>query len=100
MIGRRGGPGHPGAGRGQPPLRLDMVALSVDLLAMAVAAGLTPFLAIEMVVRFGPPPVADRLEVVLAATTEAELRLADALDCEAACTPALAPVLGLLAASE
>ena len=77
----------------------DMVALSADLLAMTLAAGLTPFLALEVLVRFGPGPVAERAEVVLAAT-EAGLRLSDALDAEALRSPALTPLLALLAASE
>jgi tight adherence protein C len=77
----------------------DAVALTADLLAMAVSAGLTPFLALELAVRFAPGPVAAQLGDTLRATQEGS-RLADALDEEALRTPALAPVLALLAASE
>ena len=77
----------------------EVVALTADLLAMAVAAGLTPYLALELAVRFGPGPVAERLDAVLGAT-ESGLCLAEALDAEARRTPALGSLLALLAASE
>ena len=77
----------------------DAVALTADLLAMAVSAGLTPFLALELVVRFAPGPGAAQLGDTLQAT-QGGSRLADALDEEALRTPALAPVLALVAASE
>jgi len=77
----------------------DAVALTADLLAMAASAGLTPFLGLELAVRFAPMPGASRLSAVLQATGGG-CRLADALDEEADRTPALAPVLALLAASE
>lgn len=77
----------------------DAVALTADLLAMAASAGLTPFLGLELAVRFAPMPGASRLGAVLQATRSGS-RLADALDEEAVRTPALAPVLALLAASE
>ena len=35
----------------------DAVALTADLLVLAAAAGLTPFLALDVVARFGPEPV-------------------------------------------
>jgi tight adherence protein C len=77
----------------------ETVALAADLLAMAVAAGLTPYLALEVAVRFAPAPVAERLDGVLAATEDG-LRLADALEAEAGRCPEVASVLALLAASE
>ena len=77
----------------------EAVALAVDLIALAVAAGLTPFLAAEMAGRAGPPVLADRLHAALAAA-DGGLRFADALDAEAARCPDLAPLLALLAASE
>jgi Flp pilus assembly protein TadB len=77
----------------------DAVALTADLLAMALAAGLTPFLALELVARFGPGSVGGRISATLGVARDG-LRLADALDAEAAGSPALAPVLALLAASE
>jgi pilus assembly protein TadC len=88
-----------GGRRSRFGLRPDTVALTADLLAMAVAAGLTPHLAVELTVRFAPGPVAERLGAVLAAA-EGGLRLADALDAEAARCPELASTLALLAASE
>jgi Flp pilus assembly protein TadB len=80
-------------------LRAEDVALTADLLAMAVAAGLTPYLALEMAVRFGPGPVAERLDAALAAA-ESGLCLAEALEAEASGAPGLAPLLALVAASE
>jgi tight adherence protein C len=82
-----------------PRLRPDTVALTADLLAMAVAAGLTPYLAVEVAVRFAPGPVAERLGTVLAAT-DGGLRLADALDAEVARCRDLGSLLALMAASE
>jgi tight adherence protein C len=75
------------------------IALAADLLAMAVAAGLTPYLALEQVMRFAPAPVAGRCGAVLAAVRQGQ-RLVDALDGEAARSPALAPLFATLAASE
>jgi tight adherence protein C len=77
----------------------DGIALTADLLAVAVTSGLTPFLSIEVASRFTPEPVAGRLHAVLAAVDAGE-RLADALKAEAARTPPVAPLLGLLAVSE
>jgi len=77
----------------------DAVALTADLLVLAAAAGLTPFLALDVVARFGPEPVAARLGVVLGAVGAGQ-RLADALDAEAARTPPIAPLLAGVAASE
>ena len=77
----------------------EAVALTADLLAMAVAAGLTPFLALELALRFSPESSAGALGAVLQAV-EGGLGLAAALDGEAARSPAFAPVLALLAASE
>lgn len=78
----------------------DAVALTADLVAMGVAAGLTPFLALDLATRFGPPAVAERLAAVLSAAGDGRCRLADAVEAEAARTPALAALLALVAASE
>ena len=75
------------------------LALTADLLAVAVAAGLTPYLALETAAEFGPETVAGRLVAVLEAVVDGR-RLSDALDDEAARTPPLAPLLAILAASE
>jgi tight adherence protein C len=78
----------------------DGVALTADLLAVAVVAGLTPYLALELAARFGPEPVGGRLRVVVAAAAASSRPLADVLDAEAGSTPPLGPLLALLAASE
>lgn len=69
------------------------VPLTADLLAMALAAGLTPYLALEVVARCGPPRVGRRLSGVLAAR---ERRLVEALEAEAGAWPPLAGVLQVL----
>lgn len=73
--------------------------MTADLLAMGAAAGLTPYLALEVAVRFGPSRAAERLDAAVSAMASG-LSLADALDAEARRTAALRPVLALLAASE
>jgi len=78
----------------------DGVALTADLLAVAVAAGLTPYLALELAARFAPGPVGGRLRACMAAADVSGRPLADLLDSEAGSTPPLGPLLGLLAASE
>jgi Flp pilus assembly protein TadB len=78
----------------------DGVALTADLLAVAVVAGLTPYLALELAARFGPEPVGGRLRAVVAAAAASGRPLADVLDAEAGSTPPLGPLLALLAASE
>jgi pilus assembly protein TadC len=80
-------------------LRPEAMAVTADLLAMAVAAGLTPYLALQVALRFGPQTMGARLEAVLTAAGNG-LGLADALDAEAGETAALRPMLALLAASE
>jgi tight adherence protein C len=80
-------------------LGADALALTADLLAMTVCAGLTPHLALEIVARFAPSPVAARLGAALSAAEDG-LALADALDAEATVTPELGPLLSLLALSE
>ena len=77
----------------------ELVALTADVLAVAVAAGLTPYLALDTAVAFEPGVVAERIEAVLAAVAGGR-RLVEALDDEAARSPALAPVLTILAATE
>ena len=80
-------------------LRPEAVALTADLVAMALAAGLTPYLALEVVARFGPPPVAAHLAAILAAAEDG-LALVEALDAEAQGNRSLGPLLALMAASE
>ena len=93
------------AGRRRVPRRTtsapvaEAVALTADLLAMAVAAGLTPYLAVEVAARFAPPGAAGPLSTVLSAV-DGGLRFVDALDAEAVRSPHLAPLLATLANSE
>src|SRR5688572_4822337 len=77
----------------------EALAVAADLLAMAVSAGLTPYLAVALGSGFAPALVAQGLACVLGATQGGQ-RLADALDAEALRSPALAPLLALLANSE
>lgn len=77
----------------------EAVALTADMLAMAVGAGLTPYLAAEVAARFGPRSAAEPLGAVLS-TVRGGLRFVDALDAEAARSPQLAPLLATLANSE
>ena len=75
------------------------IALMADLLAVAVAAGLTPYLALQVAGRFATGAVGSRLAAVIRAANGGQ-RLADALDAESARTPPLAPLLVVLANSE
>ena len=75
------------------------VPLAADLLAVAASAGLTPYLAVAVAARSGPPAVAARLRSALAAVEEGA-RLAQALEAMAARCPALHPLVDVLVASE
>jgi tight adherence protein C len=75
------------------------LALAADLLAVAVGAGLTPYLAVRVAARWGPPAVAARLAAVVHAADRGA-GLAGALEAEAAASPALGPLLEALAVSE
>jgi len=80
-------------------VRPEAAALTADLVAMALEAGFTPYLALEVAARFGPQPVAGYVAATLSAA-EAGLALAEALDAQARRTRSLSPLLALLAASE
>jgi hypothetical protein len=82
-----------------PGVAAEDLALTADLLAVAVLAGLTPFLAVELAARSGPPSVSGPLSMAVAATGGG-LRLAEALESEAARSPALVPLIAPLVASE
>jgi hypothetical protein len=56
---------HRGRERAQGAAVRRELPLAVDLLGVAVAAGCTPFLAVEVVTRWGPRTVVDRFESVL-----------------------------------
>ncbi|MDQ3946420.1 MAG: type II secretion system F family protein [Actinomycetota bacterium] len=74
------------------------VPLAADLLAMALGAGLTPYLALEVAARYAPSPLAVRFAAVLGAARER--RLVDALEDETSASPPLGAVLRVLIASE
>ncbi|MEW6472708.1 MAG: type II secretion system F family protein [Actinomycetota bacterium] len=88
-----------GSARRSSPPPADCVALTADLLGMAVTAGLTPFLAVGLAARFGPEPAAGRLAAALAAA-EGGLRLVEALEAEAERSPDFAPLAATLASGE
>lgn len=73
--------------------------LAADLLAVAVGAGLTPYLALRVAARSGPPAVSARLASVVA-VADGDEGLAGALELEAGSSPALRPLLEVLLASE
>lgn len=73
--------------------------VTVDLLAVAVGAGCTPFIAVEVTLRWAPAALAEQLDHVrrdcaLGAT------FADALDAAATRLPSLRPLVDALLASE
>jgi pilus assembly protein TadC len=73
------------------------IPLAADLLAMALSAGLTPYLALAVVARCVPPRIGGHLTALPAAPGG---RLVDALEAEAGACPALEPMLRTLIASE
>jgi tight adherence protein C len=75
------------------------VPSAADLLGVALAAGLTPYLALRVAARSAPEPVAARVAAVVA-SVEGGRRLADVLEEEARAAPPLGPVLEVLLASE
>lgn len=92
---RGAGPGRRRAGA----VPAEAIATTADLLAVAVTAGFTPYLALMLASRFAPAPVAEPVRLVLRRTEEGQ-RLAQALDAESLRTPALGPLLALLANCE
>ena len=73
--------------------------VTVDLLAVAVASGCTPYLAVEVAARWSPPLLADALDRVRRAATLGR-SFADALAEVVADVPALAPVADALLVSD
>jgi hypothetical protein len=73
--------------------------VTVDLLGVAVGAGCTPYLAVDMAVRWAPPLVSARLASVRDACALGAT-FADALDDLAARAPPLRPVADALLASD
>jgi tight adherence protein C len=77
----------------------DGIPLTADLLGVALAAGLTPYLALGVGARSAPAAVGWQLAGVLEAVERGH-RLADALAARADATPRLRPLLEVLLASE
>jgi len=75
------------------------LAVTVDLLAVAVGAGCTPFVAVEVTARWAPASVAERLEDVRR-DCELGAPFAEALDAMAVRTPSLRTLVDALLASE
>jgi Flp pilus assembly protein TadB len=75
------------------------LALAADLLAMAASAGLTPYLALSVAARSGPPGPAVRFRSALRLVEEGA-RLAEALETVARQSPGLRPLVDVLLASE
>ena len=73
--------------------------LAVDLLQVAVSAGSTPFRAVELTTRWGPPAVGAHLSAALDATHLGG-SLADALERTAEAVPALAPITTVVVTSD
>jgi hypothetical protein len=73
--------------------------VTVDLLGVAVSAGCTPYLAVDMAARWAPPLTAARLASVRDACALGAV-FADALDDLAARAPPLRPVADALLASD
>jgi tight adherence protein C len=73
--------------------------LVLDLLQVAVGAGSTPYRALELAVRWGPPASAAAFRTALDAT-QVGSSLGDALEAVASSAPALAVVTDVLLASE
>lgn len=73
--------------------------VTIDLLGVAVGAGCTPYLAVDMAVRWAPPLMAARLASVRDACALGAT-FADALDDVAARAPPLRPLVDALLASD
>jgi tight adherence protein C len=73
--------------------------VTLDLLGVAVAAGCTPYLAVDLALRWSPPAMATRLAGVRAACALGAT-FADALDDLAARAPRLRPLADALLASD
>ena len=73
--------------------------VTIDLLAVAVGAGCTPYLAVETVARWAPPELAGRLDSVRRACGLG-VGFAEALDEVASTSPALRPLADALLASD
>lgn len=73
--------------------------LVLDLLQVGVTAGTTPYAALELAIRWGPPAASSRLRGALD-TTRLGRSLGEALDALARDAPVFAPVAAILGASD
>jgi tight adherence protein C len=85
--------------RGEVAAHARELPVVIDLLGVAVGAGCTPFLAVEVAVRWSPPAIAARLDSVLRACALG-VSFDAALDDVARTTPALRPLTDALLASD
>ena len=73
--------------------------VTIDLLAVAIGAGCTPFVAVEAAAPWAPASIADRLDAVRR-DCGLGAGFAEALDAQAAAVPALRPLVDALLASD
>ncbi|HEX6311483.1 MAG TPA: type II secretion system F family protein [Acidimicrobiia bacterium] len=73
--------------------------VTIDVLGVAVGAGCTPYLAVEVAAHWAPPAIGARLAAVLRACGLGA-SFADALDDLAGATPRLRPLADALLASD
>lgn len=75
------------------------LAPAIDILAVAIGAGLTPYLGVSAAAPWVPPAISDRFMAVTA-RVHAGSRFSEALDHVAYATPALRPLADALLASQ
>ena len=85
--------------RGHDVLVARELPVAIDLLGVAVGAGCTPYLAVEVAARWSPRPLADSFGSVLR-SCELGLDFEAALDATARVTPRLRPLADALLASD
>jgi tight adherence protein C len=85
--------------RGEVAAHARELPVVIDLLGVAVGAGCTPFLAVEVAVRWSPSAIAARLDSVLRACALG-VSFDAALDDVARTTPPLRPLTDALLASD
>lgn len=89
---------HRWAGRRDACVRRDL-APAIDVLAVAIGAGLTPYLGVDAAAPWVPPAISERFTSVTR-RVNAGSRFSEALDHVAGATPALRPLADALLASE
>ena len=90
---------HRWAARSMERIAGHELPVTIDLLAVAVGAGCTPYLAVDVAATWSPPTLAAQLAGVVRACTLGR-SFADALDDLAARVPAIRPLADALLASE